>query len=96
MYAITSRSPMRRWRSPLIGALIIAETPVPNSVASELTVPERVLLFCLASGTDWFKAGVTPTTAKKMLVKGLIERDGAGLLVLTEHGRSALSALIAM
>jgi hypothetical protein len=24
-----------------------------------LTVPERVLLFCVASGTDWQKAGVT-------------------------------------
>jgi hypothetical protein len=26
-------------------------------------VPERVLLFCLASGTNWVKAGVTHATA---------------------------------
>jgi hypothetical protein len=24
-----------------------------ESIAAALTVPERVLLFCLASGTDW-------------------------------------------
>jgi hypothetical protein len=36
----------------------------PETVAAELTVPERVLLFCLASGTDWVKAGVTHATAQ--------------------------------
>jgi hypothetical protein len=25
----------------------------PETIAAELTVPERMLLFCLASGTDW-------------------------------------------
>jgi hypothetical protein len=62
--------------------------------AADLNAPERVLLFCLASNTDWFKAGVTPTTAKKMLVKGLIERDGAGRLILTEQDRAALASLM--
>jgi hypothetical protein len=31
----------------------------PESFAAELTVPERVLLFCLAFDTDLVKAGVT-------------------------------------
>jgi len=31
----------------------------PETIAAGLTVPERVLLFCVASGRDWRKAGVT-------------------------------------
>jgi hypothetical protein len=27
--------------------------PTPQSIAAGLTVPERILLFCLASNTDW-------------------------------------------
>jgi hypothetical protein len=30
-----------------------------NIVAADLSTPERVLLFCLASGTEWAEAGVT-------------------------------------
>lgn len=37
----------------------MAKTPTPETIAAELTVPERALLFCLASNTDWAKAGVT-------------------------------------
>ena len=37
----------------------MAKAPITETIAAELTVPERVLLFCLASGTDWAKAGVT-------------------------------------
>jgi hypothetical protein len=42
-------------------------TNKPKSITAQLTVPERVLLFCLASDTDWVKAGVTPP-AQVMLV----------------------------
>jgi hypothetical protein len=30
-----------------------------NIVAADLSTPERVLLFCLASGTEWAEAGIT-------------------------------------
>jgi hypothetical protein len=36
-------------------------------------LPERVLLFCLASGAEWTRAGVTRTTPTTMVVRGLIE-----------------------
>jgi hypothetical protein len=49
-----------------------------ESIAAELTVPERVLLFCLASDTNWVKAGVTHATAEHLLVRYLVERDHAG------------------
>jgi hypothetical protein len=38
-------------------------------------VPERILLFCLASDTDWQAAGITHAMAQQMIVGGLIERD---------------------
>jgi hypothetical protein len=58
------------------------------AIAAVLGVPERVLLFCLASGTEWAPAGVAGATATAMLVRGLIDRDGAGKLRLTPPGRA--------
>jgi hypothetical protein len=47
------------------------------TIAAELSVSERVLLFCVASGTEWTRAGLTGATATAMKVKGLIERSCA-------------------
>jgi hypothetical protein len=73
----------------------MAKTPTAESIAAELTVPERLLLFCLASSTDWAKAGVAHATAQHMMVRGLIERDqAASRFALTEQGRAVLAALL--
>jgi hypothetical protein len=45
-----------------------------NIVAADLSTPERILLFCLASGTEWAEAGVTGKTETAMVVRGLIDR----------------------
>jgi hypothetical protein len=67
-----------------------------QQIAAGLTVPERVLLFCLASDTDWQRAGVTHATAQQMMIRGLIEREGnAGAYVLSDQGRQVLAALLA-
>jgi hypothetical protein len=62
--------------------------------AVDLSTPERILLFCLASGTEWAEAGVTGKTETAMVVRGLIDRDAAGRLVLTSDGRAVLNALL--
>jgi hypothetical protein len=73
----------------------MAKTPTTESIAAALTVPERLLLFCLASGTDWQAASVTHATAQHMMVRGLIERDQAtSRFVLTEQGHAVLAALL--
>jgi hypothetical protein len=41
----------------------MAKAPTTETMAAELSVPERVLLFYLASNTDWVKAGVPAITA---------------------------------
>jgi hypothetical protein len=65
----------------------------PQSIAAELTVPERLLLFCLASDTDWQAASITQATAQHMM--GLIERDRAATrYALTDQGRAVLGALL--
>jgi hypothetical protein len=61
-----------------------------STIAADLTVQERVLLFCLASGTEWAQAGVTGATATAMLVRGLVNRRASGRLGLTPQGRAAL------
>jgi hypothetical protein len=63
------------------------KTPPLQSIAAELTVPERLLLFCLASDTDWQAASITHATAQQIMVRGLIERDQAATrFVLTDQG----------
>jgi hypothetical protein len=51
----------------------MAKRPTAEMIAEGLTVPERVLLFCVASDTDWRRAGVKATTAQRMLIRGLIQ-----------------------
>ena len=64
-----------------------------ESIAAGLTVPERLLLFCLAIGSDWQVASITHATAHHMMVRGLVERDtGATSYRLTDQGRAVLHA----
>ena len=68
--------------------------PPQDPTASDLTARDRILLFCIASGTDWQRAGVTGETVTALLVRGLLVRDGKGQLSLTDDGRAALRALL--
>jgi hypothetical protein len=74
--------------------MVMAKAPTPDTIAAELTVPERVLLFCPASDTNWVKAGVSHSTAQHLLVRNLIGRDHSTDFALTDQGRSVLDALI--
>jgi hypothetical protein len=65
-----------------------------SSIAAQLHVAERVLLFCLVSGTEWTRAGVTGATVTMMLVRGLVERDATGGLKMTPQGREVFDVLI--
>jgi hypothetical protein len=63
----------------------MAKRPTADMIAEGLTVPERVLLFCIASAADWQKAGITHATAQQMMIRGLIDRHPAGSFTLTEQ-----------
>jgi hypothetical protein len=65
-----------------------------SSIAAQLHAPERVLLFCLVSGTEWAQAGVTGATVAMTLVRGLAERDATGGLQMTPKGREVFKVLI--
>jgi hypothetical protein len=65
-----------------------------EAIAAELDVPQRILLFCLASNTNVAKAGVNNATVRsRLIVRGLIERQGSRFVV-TELGRAVLAVLI--
>jgi hypothetical protein len=67
----------------------------PENIASDLRVQERVMLFCLGSGTPWEQAGVTHTTPQHLLLRNLIDRDRAGArFKVTLLGRDVLAALL--
>jgi hypothetical protein len=57
-------------------------------------VPERLLLFCLASDTDWQAASITHATAQQMMVRGLIERQASSPFAQTDQGRAVLAAML--
>jgi hypothetical protein len=66
---------------------MMTKAPTPETIAAGLTVPERMMLFCVASNTDWVRAGVRAVTARALLVKGLIEREHKTTYRLTDQGR---------
>ncbi len=65
-----------------------------SDIAAELSVLERVLLFCLASGTEWARAGVTDAVTTIMLVRGVGERDRDCGLKMTQQGNEVFKVLI--
>jgi hypothetical protein len=75
------------------------EGPMIKPDIDALGVQERVLLFCLASGTNWKQAGVTFKTVADMWAKVLFTPNylitsRGGALALTDAGRAALQALL--
>jgi len=70
----------------------MAKPPKPDT--SALGVRERILLFCVGSGTDWQRAGVPGETVTALVVRGLLVRDGCGRLMLTDEGRAVLRGLM--
>jgi hypothetical protein len=67
----------------------------PQAIADDLRIPERIMLFCLSTETDWERAGITHAAAQQMLVRGLIDREGAASRFrLTPFGRLVFAALI--
>jgi hypothetical protein len=72
----------------------MTNSPPPADIAASLTVPERMMLFCVASDTDWIKAGVRAVTTRGLLVNGLIERGHTSRYRLTKQGRAVFDALV--
>jgi hypothetical protein len=62
--------------SAIARVAMVKRSPQPEVAPGvDLSVPERVLLFCVASGTEWERAGVTGATVTATIVRGLVERD---------------------
>jgi hypothetical protein len=63
----------------------------PESIAAGLTVPERILLLCIDSRTDWQKVSrVTGATVSAMIMQDLVERDALGQFTLAAEGRATV------
>jgi hypothetical protein len=59
----------------------------PDAIAVELDAPERILRFCIASGTSLAKAaGNTACVRSRLIVRGLIERASSPFAI-TDLGR---------
>jgi hypothetical protein len=80
------------WAMPSKSSRTKAKTPNVAGLAT-LDVPERLLLFCVASDTDPRQAGITSRTIDLLMIKGLIRRGDNGL-VLTALGFATIDALV--
>ena len=67
-------------------------TKMPSDAAAGLTVRQRMLLFCIASGTDPYHAGIASDTVTAAIMNGFVDRNGD--LALTDRGRAALRAML--
>jgi len=72
----------------------MAKLTLPSDDAAGLSVRERVLLLCVASSTDWQRAGVPNETVIGLIGKGMISRHVGGTLMLTDRGRAVLRAML--
>jgi hypothetical protein len=72
----------------------MAKLKMPADAAKALTVPERLLLLCVASAIDFKHAKIAEKVVTEVLVKGLIERDAAGHLALTDRGLVVVRAML--
>lgn len=63
-----------------------------GAMAAELGAPERIVLFCIASGTSLAKAvvGNTSTVRSRLIVRGFIERNSSRF-VITDQGATLLA-----
>jgi hypothetical protein len=67
---------------------------MPADAAEALTVPERLLLLCVASRIDLKHAKIVERVATDVVVKGLITLDTGGVLALTDRGRAVLRSML--
>jgi hypothetical protein len=72
----------------------MAKLKMPADAATALSVSERLLLLCVASGIDFRHAKIADKVATEVVVKGLIERDTGGDLTLADRGRAVLRAML--
>jgi hypothetical protein len=72
----------------------MAKLTMPAEAAEALSVRERLILFCVASGTDWQYVASGGETITGLVFKGLIERDAGELLSLTDRGRAVLRTML--
>ena len=72
----------------------MAKLSMPTEAAAALRVSERMLLFCVASNTDWKHPAIPGEIVPTMVVKGLIGRNAGGALTLTDRGRALLRAML--
>jgi hypothetical protein len=83
-------------RAARFGSIECWPDSTPEAMAAELSVAQRVLLFCVASSTDYGKVGITNASVQLAILRNLVQRDEqSSRLLLTLHGRAALTALLA-
>jgi hypothetical protein len=73
----------------------MVKTPTEGPALDALTVPERILLFCVASGTGPPKTKITKRTIERLVIKGLVKHE-PDRPALTELGRATLQALLSL
>ena len=72
----------------------MAKLTTPTETAAALGVSERMLLFCVASNTDWKHTAIPGEIVTTIVVRGPDRGDAAGHLALTDRGQAVLRTML--
>jgi hypothetical protein len=66
-----------------------------EKLTTTLSANDRVILFCVATATDYGAAGITAHPMQSMAIRGFIAHDReSGAYTLTDSGRATLTAIL--
>ena len=66
-----------------------------EKLTTTLSAHDRVILFCVATATDYAAVGITAHAMQSMAIRGFIAHDReSGAYTLTDSGRATLTAIL--
>jgi hypothetical protein len=66
-----------------------------EKLTTTLSAHDRVILFCVATATDYGAVGITAHAMQSMAIRGFIAHNReSGAYTLTDSGRATLTAIL--
>jgi hypothetical protein len=66
-----------------------------EKLTTTLSAHDRVILFCVATATDYAAVGITAHAMQSMAIRGFIAHDReSGAYTLTDSGHATLTAIL--
>ena len=79
----------------VITSVLMSRGRPMEKLTTTLSAHDRVILFCVASATDYCEAGITAHAMQSMAIRGFIAHNRESeAYTLTDSGRATLTAIL--